>query len=124
MRDMHWKVYREDLNAREIIEFDVFDHASFAEDVKKAYKKHRTDFDAFAKEVRGSLMYCFWSKCEYEVLVSSWIAPERVKLRKVDVYEQVMLNWDVFIKYVWEQAHARKRRNLTENGNVAAGGED
>lgn len=31
----------------------------------------------------------------------------------IDAYEQVMLNWDVFIRYVWEQAHARQ--NLTKN---------
>lgn len=116
MRDMHWKVYLEDWNAREIIEYDIFEHGSFAEDVKKAYRKHRTDFDAFAEKVRGALMYRFWSKCEYETVVSSWIAPERVKPRKVDAYQQVMLNWDVFIRYVWEQAHARKRRSDTENG--------
>lgn len=116
MRDMHWFVYVEDFNGRKISEYDIFEHYSFAEDVKKAYKRHRNDFEAFAKEVRGALAYCFWSKCEYETVISSWVAPERVKPRKVDAYEQVMLNWDVFVRYVWEQAHARKRRNLTENG--------
>ena len=108
MRDMHWFVYAEDFNGRRIDEYDVFDHSGFAEDVKKAYRKHRTDFDAFSEAVHGSLFYYFRSKCEWEVIVSSWPPTDRVPERKVDVYEQVMLNWDVFVRYVWHQAHARK----------------
>jgi len=110
MREMHWFVYVEDVNAREIIVYDVFSHGRFAEDVRKAYKKHRMDFDAFTEKVRGSLFYYYRSKCEWEVIVGSWVASDRIPERKVDVYDQVMLNWDVFIKYVWEQAHARKWR--------------
>ena len=60
--------------------------------------------------MRGSLFYYFRSKCEWEVIVGAWVASDRVPGRKVDVYEQVMLNWDVFIRYVWHQAHARKAR--------------
>lgn len=30
------------------------------------------------------------------------------KARKIDVYSQVMCEWDDFIKYVWAQTHARK----------------
>lgn len=110
MREMHWRVFVDDFNEKRIKEYDIFEHHSFAEDVKKAYKKHRTDFDAFAEKVRGSLFYHFCSKCEWEVIVSAWPPSERVKERKVDVYEQVMLNWDVFIEYVWTSCHERKRR--------------
>ena len=116
MRDMHWFVYVDDFNGKRIVEYDIFKHGGFAEDVMKAYKKHRTDFDAFAEKVRGSLFYYYRSKCEWEVIVGAWVARDRTPERKVDVYQQVMLNWDVFIRYVWEQAHARKRRNDTENG--------
>lgn len=111
MRDMHWRVLVEDSNGRRIEDYDIFEHHSFAGDVGRAYKKHRTDFDAFAEKVRGSLFYWFCSKCEWEVIVSSWPSSDRVPERKVDVYEQVMLNWDVFIEYVWTRCHERKRRD-------------
>lgn len=101
MRPIHWIVYIDNINTKRIETFDVFEHHGFAEDVGKAYKKHRMDFDAFAEKVRGSLFYYFCSKCEWEVIVSAWPPSERVKERKVDVYEQVMLNWDAFIEYVW-----------------------
>ena len=110
MREMYWRVFVENFNGKRIEEYDIFEHHGFAEDVRKAYCKHRNDFDAFAEKVRGSLFYYFNSKCEWEVIVSAWPPSERVPERKVDVYEQVMLNWDVFIEYVWNQAHARKTK--------------
>lgn len=110
MREMHWRVFVENFNGKRIEEYDIFEHQGFAENVRKAYRKHRNDFDAFAEKVRGSLIYYYRSKCEWEIVVSSWISSGRVPERKVDVYEQVMLNWDVFIEYVWNQAHARKTK--------------
>lgn len=108
MMEMHWRVYVDDFNRKRIEEYDIFEHHGFAEDVRKAYRKHHTDFDAFSEKVRGSLFYYYRSKCEWEVIVSSWPQSDCVPERKVDVYEQVMLNWDVFIGYVWDMAHARK----------------
>lgn len=108
MREMHWRVFVYYFNEKKIAEYDIFEHDSFAEDVKKAYKKYHNDYDSFCENVRKSLAYYFWSKCEWEVIVSAWPPSDRVPERKVDVYEQVMLNWDVFIGYVWHQAHARK----------------
>lgn len=110
MREMHWRVFVENFNGKRIEEYDIFEHYGFAEDVRKAYRKHRNDFDAFAEKVRGSLFYYYHSKCEWEVIVGSWLSSGRVPGRKVDVYEQVMLNWDAFIRYVWTKCHERKRR--------------
>lgn len=108
--ELHWHVFVDDFNRKRIVEYDIFEHYSFAEDVREAYRKHRDDFDAFAEKVRGLLLYYYWSKCEWEVVVGSWVSGDRVPKRKVDVYEQVMLNWDVFIGYVWHQAHALRRK--------------
>lgn len=110
MRDMHWNVIVEDFNGRKIETYDIFRHGMFAEDVRKAYKKHKSDFDAFAEKVRGLLFYYFCSKCEWEVIVSAWPPSDRIPDKKVDVYELVMMNWDVFIEYVWTRCHERKSR--------------
>ena len=107
---MHWRVFVENFNGKRIEEYDIFEHQGFAEDVKKAYRKHRNDYDAFAEKVRGLLVYYYFSKCEWEIIVSPWLSSGRVPERKVDVYEQVMLNWDAFIEYVWTRCHERKRR--------------
>lgn len=109
MREMHWLVYVENVNTRKIETYDIFRHGCFPNEVKKAYQKHKWDFDAFAEEVRRSLMYYFWSKCEWEVLVTDLFETKNFQSAKIDVYDQVMLNWDVFIEYVWEMCHARKK---------------
>ena len=107
---MHWNVIVEDFNGRKITTYDIFNHGRFAEDVRKSYKKYRNDHDSFCENVRKSLAYYFWSKCEWEVIVSAWPLSDRISDKKLDVYEQVMMNWDVFIEYVWTRCHERKRK--------------
>ena len=103
-----WNVYIEDFNGQCIRKFNIFRHHGFREDCAKAARKRGTDFEAFAATVRQSLMYFFWSKCEYEIILGGW--PEKPSFReeKVDVYDQVMLNWDVFIRWLWDNRKALK----------------
>lgn len=114
MRDMQWYVYVEDINARRIKEYNIFEHYRFMEDIKQIYKKHKDDYDTFCEEVRRSLQYYFWSKCEWEIILSDWPPSDTFKELKVDVYDQVMLNKDVFMKYVWDMTHARKTSKRTK----------
>ena len=108
MKKMCWNVYVEDVNRRRIEQYNIFEHGRFATEIEKAYKKHRDDFDAFAEEVKNNLRYYFWSKCEWEIMLNSLFTDKNFKPEKIDVYDQVMLNWDVFIGYVWKMAHTRK----------------
>ena len=108
MREMQWYVYVENFNRKKMEKYNIFEHASFMEDVRKAYKKHRDNFEEFSIEIKRSLRYYFWSKCEWEIVLSPWPEREGFREEKIDVYDQVMLNADVFFKYVWDMAHARK----------------
>lgn len=98
-----WNVYYESLNGHEIKVFNIFDHwgfiASCADDMRKL-----KDDKAEAKErVRRNMMYCFWSKCEYEIVLKAWVDPRGVVPEvKIDVYDQVYNNYDIFFEYVWE----------------------
>ena len=78
-------------------------------------------------------MYQYWSRSEYEVVVTSWppyikvenieemksevekhnsecnweqvrISPTLTVAKKIDVFEQLNMNWEQFIDYVWENA--------------------
>ena len=108
--DMEWYVYIQDFNSREIKKYNIFQHYSFMEDIKKAYKKHKDDYETFCEYVKRSLMYYFWGKCEWEIILSGWPESDDFKEEKIDVYEQVMMNKEIFMKYVWDMAHARKRK--------------
>ena len=110
MRDMEWYVFVEDFNNRKIYKYNVFNHSRYLEDIKKIYKKHRNDFDTFTEEVRRTTMYYYWSKCEWEIILSSWPPRPDFNESRIDVYDQIMMNWNVFIKYVWDMCHARKDR--------------
>lgn len=98
---LEWNVYISDFNKKEIIVYNVFNHYSFIEDLKKIIKKY-TDKKEFSEEVRKTLMYYYWSKCEWEIILEGWPQKPNFKDEKIDVYDQIILNWDKFINYVWE----------------------
>ena len=151
-----WKVYVGNFNTGEIEKHNIFDHVSFYNDCVKAKKKFKDDRDGFEDEVRRSLMYYFWSKCEWEIVLDHWPNGEYYELRKVlslqklydamnavgegypdskllatmdrrfeirvfpennrfqcekiDVYEQVISNWEIFIDYLWNHRSELKAR--------------
>ena len=97
---MQWNVFRYDINKTEICVWNIIEHYNFAKEVDAHLKKCDTK-EAFGKELRLSLMYYFWSKAEYEVIVSDWPHTDSSEV-KVDIYQQVMNNWDIFLDYIWE----------------------
>ena len=103
-----WNVYVGDFNNSRIVTDNVFDNSGVMEDLRKAVKKFPEKED-FAEAVRKSLMYHYWSKCEWEIILSNWPPSERMREEKIDVYDQVRLNWPVFIDYLWEN-----RKELTK----------
>lgn len=134
--ELKWTVYRYDINKREIVEFNIFDHWRFEEDVKKDLRRCKAK-EEFAEKLKNHLMYYFWSKCEYEIVITSWVPyitkseldrlnSEREKTlkeygrepgslyvnpdvgEKIDIYEQVKLNWSVFVDYVWSHKRSKK----------------
>lgn len=105
MADIKWNVFIEDFNRREIRVFNIFNHDGFKKDCDKAWEDNCNDsengFSNFSKNVRNSLLFYFWSKCEYEVLLFGFPYNDKFKAKKIDVFEQVTINWDQFINYLW-----------------------
>ena len=107
---LEWNVYYESFNNRKIETFNLFDHGRFLADTKKNAKKNIHDYEAFKDQLRRDLMYYFWSKCEWEIILSAWIRKDSTKPIKIDVWDQVNLNWEVFCKYVWDHGAELRRR--------------
>lgn len=110
MKKLEWYVYVEDFNRRQMIKYNIFDHSRFFEDFEKYRKKYKDNYDQFCKEIDMSLKYYFWSKCEWEIILSSWPSREDFKEEKIDVYDQIMLNKDIFFKYIWDYVQSRRRK--------------
>lgn len=98
---LEWNVIIHDTNQDKMKVYNVFAHIGFRGDVAK-YVKQRSPRDEFSDLVRQSLMYYFWSKCEWEILIKPWCGSRNNTEEKIDVYRQVMNNWDRFVEYVWD----------------------
>ena len=92
-------------------------------DSVKKLLKECNDKESFWQKMKSIAMYNFWSKCEYEVIVTSWPPyiskkeldkiveqQEKCKYRtsvnletgiKINIYQQLELNWNSFIDYTW-----------------------
>ena len=98
-----WTVYVDHINANNrIAKHNVFDHAGFFEDCQKNYKKNKEDKELFFEQLRRDLFYWYGSKCEWEVVVTPLFSRCECDGMKIDVNQQVRLNWDQFCDYVWE----------------------
>ena len=116
--ELKWNVIIGDFNHKDIETYNIFDHDYFKEYCDKAWKNYKNDFNSFSKEVKRNLMYYFWSKCEWEVIVSHWPPSERFEDKKIDVYEQVMMNWNVFIVYLWNYYYLKSTRKENIKANL------
>ena len=98
---LEWNVYWEDSNSKKIIVQNVFNLSwKFNEYLKENFKKNKIK-EEFCEQLKRDLQYCYWGKCEHEVVITGWPSREDVE-KKVDVYSQVMLNWEQFADYTWE----------------------
>lgn len=129
MSKLSWKVYMENLNTRKIIEYDIFAGSYWrdrAAQLKREYPDRKIWEEAFSVE----LMSRFWCKSEYEIILTSWppyievnqieelqkeVEEHKEKwgrdlyhiditptvAEKIDIYDQLMLNKEVFFDYVW-----------------------
>ena len=116
-------------------------------------KKKCNTKEEFAEALRREMMWRYWSKCEWEliirltedgrVILSPWVGcrnPDEVEIdvnditnfdwkgfaeehigkqifkneAKIDVYDQLMWQWDSFVDYVWNYHHKWQRRKKDE----------
>lgn len=66
--DLEWYVYNYDSNKNKIEPFNIFRHWKLCEDIENARKKYKVR-DEFIEQVRKELVYYFWSKSEYELII-------------------------------------------------------
>lgn len=96
---MEWYVYYHDVNRHHIDTYNIFEHGSFRQefDLLLEFDLSKEEFEDKLKTI---LMYYFWSKCEWETVLKPWVGDLNIG-KKIDVYDQVQLNWDKFVDYCW-----------------------
>ena len=94
-----WNVYIFNINHQKMEVYNVFEHGSFLKDVKKSVKKKK---EIFKEELLRDLRYYFWSKSEWEIILKPWCGGRNDVSEKIDVFEQVYNNFDLFAEYIWK----------------------
>ena len=79
--------------------YDIFPYLTCTYKAEKKDKRPVT-FDEFKQFIINEGRYMWWSKCEYEIIISDW--PPSGKEEKWDVFQQVMMNIDVITNLFME----------------------
>ena len=94
---MEWYVYRHDTNKGTIYEYNAL-QPMIIEEIRERMEITTTLSD-FKEILEKVLRYYYWGKCEHEVIIKEWTGkPSEVK---IDIFDQLRLNWEVFCLYVW-----------------------
>lgn len=119
-KELVWNVHNHKSNKDEIEEFNIFHHTSFNKNVKRILKSYKKsdDKESFAKEMDRELHYYFWSKCEWEVIITKidgkimlypWIGSKTKNT--LDVTNDKDFNWIEFYEDI-------KKRYLFSDGPI------
>lgn len=117
---MEWNVYNFNMNAQKIETYNIFKHWSFSEYARKAIKKCKTK-DEFAKQLKKELMYYFWSRSEYELIIevtednriflNPWVGCREPEKVRIDVTDDTSFDWRDFAeKHIEQQIYDNKAK--------------
>lgn len=114
-KPLTWKVKNYLINENKIWDYDVL---KYREDQIKKFKKKCATKEEFAEAMRREMMWQYWSRCEYEVIIeiddnriwlSPWVGcvdPESVK---IDVTDDESFDWHGFAeKHIGKQIYKNK----------------
>lgn len=127
--NLAYYVYIRNINSNKIEKYNVLTNNIISE-IKERTNMVSCDKTLFETEVSNILRYYYWARCEWEIVLTDWPTHISIKEltrlnnelekhkanrgslpnfmcvnlcteEKIDVYNQLMLNWDIFIDYLW-----------------------
>lgn len=87
-----------DFNSKKMVPYDIIPYLVRCYD--KSNDKPST-FEELKDFIIKESKYQWWSRCEYEIILSDW--PNQDKEEKWDVYEQVMMNIDIITNIIFKE---------------------
>lgn len=117
-KPMSWKVKNYSINDNEIWDYDVLEYRE--PQIKKLKKKCITK-EEFAEMMRREMMWQYWSRCEYEVIISidddnriwlnPWVGCRDPENTKVDVTDDADFDWHGFAEHhIGQQCYVNKAK--------------
>lgn len=113
----HFYVILYEPNYKKMIPYDVMPYfISEYEETKKGKPKTLAEFKEF---VKSKSLYMFWSRCQYEIIISGW--PVRDTEEKWDVHRQIMNNIDIVTIILYNTVKTRKKlKELDDTSSIQA----
>lgn len=87
MKNFYVIIY--DTNRKEFIPYDII---PYLEECYYEMKDRPSTLEEFKIFIKRYSTYQWWSRCEYEIILSDW--PNKSQEKKIDVHSQVLLNLD------------------------------
>lgn len=104
-----YNVYFYDMCSDKIKVINIFDTHTVKEFIQRQKKvKPTPKIEEFSDELRKEVMYQFWSRSEYEIVISAWCGGEAAE--KVDIYNQLQNNWHLFSTLAYNEMIKGKRK--------------
>lgn len=120
VKDLKWIVYRHNFNADKIETYNVLGSKHFLEEIKKIMKKCK-DRDEFSEALKIEMMYHFWSRCEWELIIEitednrifliPWVGCREPDEVKIDVTDDESFDWRGFAElHIGQQVYKTKAK--------------
>lgn len=124
---IEFKVINWDTNSDRLVHYDVMPY--IYSEFEKYRKRNKlaiknVTFEELKKFINDTAKYRYWSRCEYEVIVTGW--PVSKNTYKLDVYEQIKMNLDNITQLMLEdlqkkdslRVNALKKEKVTKKINT------
>lgn len=102
---LHWLVTYHDCNSDKIKQYDVL---KYKQDFIKKLKKKSQNKEEFADKLRREMMWAFWSKCEWELIIeldennsvwlNPWVGSRHPEEARISVTDNTDFDWLGFAK--------------------------
>lgn len=113
---LSWLVTYHDVNTDKIKYYDIL---KYRQDFIKKLKKKCATKEEFTEKMRREMMYYFWSKCEWEIIIeldensrvwlSPWVGSRNNE--KVDVTDRTDFDWKGFATlHIGKQVYKNKAK--------------
>lgn len=143
MTQLQWLVYHRSSRDK-MGTFNVFNSHRFMSSLINICLEEGLDFEKFNNRINSAAIYSFWCKYEYEVGIvpfppcismdkyynikdqynqhkekyhnePKYLYATPDGFEKIDAYGQLQLNWDCFVKYIWENKDVIKKMGEESN---------
>lgn len=116
-KPLSWLVTNFCCNKQTIEYYDVL---KYREDYIKTIKKKCATKEEFSEVLRREMMWSYWSKCEYELIIeidengriwlSPWVGCREPDKVKVDVTDRKDYDWNDFAKEYIDKRYGNKQK--------------